>query len=337
MKVLITGGSGFLGRELTKQLYDSCDRIVVYSRSEARQAEMKQIFPEYPDNKLRYYLGDVRDINRLCQAMRGCDTVIHAAAQKRVETCALDVGECIRTNIIGTWNVANACVINRVKKAIFVSSDKASSPITAYGKSKAMGEDIWIQSNNLHPTLFSCVRYANVQGSTGSLLQIWKKQIADGMSITITDRRMTRMWLTVEQAAAHIMSSLSLMRTGGEIVLPICQASSVWDMARELVAEDKIEEIGMRPYEKLHEQMINEGDARQCYYQPESGTFIIYPTIHDWVKDIDKQGIKIPESMRYESNNLEEVLTWIGQIQPMETNQEKSMPIPQLLKNSTAD
>jgi len=323
VKLFISGGSGFLGRALVERFYDSCDRIVVYSRSEARQAEMKAIYPEYPDNKLRYYLGDVRDVSRLCQAMHGCDTVIHAAAQKRVETCALDVGECIRTNVLGTWNVANACTINKVSKAIFVSSDKASSPITAYGKSKALGEDIWIQSNNIHPTKFGCVRYANVQGSTGSLLQIWKKQIESGLSITITDRRMTRMWLTVQEAAQHIMSSLSQIVAGGEIVLPVCHASSVYDMARGLVDEYHIEEIGMRPYEKLHEQMINEGDARQCYYQPESQTFVIYPTIHDWVRKIDKKGILIPESMRYESNNMEEVLGWIGHIPPVETSPEK--------------
>jgi UDP-N-acetylglucosamine 4,6-dehydratase len=336
MKVLITGGSGFLGRELTRQLYDSCERIVIYSRSEARQAEMKAIYPEYPDNRLRYYLGDVRDVNRLSQAMRGCDTVIHAAAQKRVETCALDVGECVRTNIIGTWNVANACVMNRIRKAIFVSSDKSVDPITTYGKSKSIAEDVWIQSNNLHPTKFSCVRYANVQGSTGSLLQIWKKQIESGMSITITDKRMSRMWLTVEDASKHIMSSLSLM-TGGEIILPVCQSASVWDMARSLVAEDKIEIVGMRPYEKLAERMICEGDARECYYLPDKKVFVIYPTIHDWVKSIDKQGIKVPEDFRYDSDKIEEVMTWIGQIQPMEIRHEKCTTTPQPLNTFQAD
>jgi UDP-N-acetylglucosamine 4,6-dehydratase len=302
--ILITGGSGCLGTELVRQLYndDSVGKIIVYSRSESRQAIMKESFPEYPKNKMRYYLGCVTNQDRLVKAMRNVDVVIHAAALKRVETCALDVEECLRTNILGTQAVANACIKAGVKKAIYISTDKAVEATTTYGKSKAFSEDLFIQMNNYHSTKFSAVRYANVEASTGSLLTIWDKQIKDKKPLTVTHKDMTRMWLTVNQAAKLVLDIIESM-VGGEIYVPKLTGKNIYIMAIDYLTNNKcvndIVVTGMRPHEKLHEILISEADARECY--DEGDRYCIYPAIHDWVVDYSKKGRKVSESFRMSS------------------------------------
>ena len=201
MNLLITGGSGFIGNEIVKQIYDKYDRIVIYSRSESKQAEMKERFPEYPDNKMRYMVGDVRDVTRLTSAMRGIDHVIHAAALKRVETAEYDPAECLKTNVVGTMNVIEACNSAGIKKCITTSTDKAAAPETLSGSSKLCAERLFVSANNLGKCRFSICRYANVEGSTGSVVELWHRQHNAGIPLTITDVRMSRMWIQADVAA----------------------------------------------------------------------------------------------------------------------------------------
>lgn len=298
MNLLITGGSGTIGNEITRQAYDKCDRIVIYSRGEAKQAEMKELFPEYPDNKMRYLIGDVRDPNRLTSAMRGIDHVIHAAAIKRVEVAEYDPCEAVKTNINGTMNVIEACNKANVKKCILTSTDKAACPETLYGATKLCGERLFISANNLGKCRFSVCRYANVEGSTGSVLKIWERQAAAGKPITITDSRMTRMWLSKEEAAAFILSKFEAM-AGGEIFIPDLHGINIRKLAQTLYPDKPVEEIGLRPSERLYEVLITETDSRNCYYNGDY--YVIYPAHHDWVKTISTTGTRVKEGFRLTS------------------------------------
>lgn len=312
--ILITGGSGFLGRRgLVPQVYNQYDRICIYSRNESKQAEMMREYPEYPDNKMRYFIGDVRDEDRLIQAMQGVDIVIHAAAQKMIESCQRDPAECMRTNIIGTDNVAKACLKAGVKKAIFISTDKAVEPNTLYGYSKGFAEGAWIQYNAFRSTKFSACRYANVTGSTSSILSIWKEQLDNNRLITVTDKTMTRMFLTVEQASNFVLNSLDRME-GGEIYIPKTNSQSIYVMAFNFVKNYFKENIeyseidgyirftGIRPGEKMHEILISESDARNCYDQDD--VYCIYPSWHPWRKEYEKKGNLIDPSYRLSSKEL---------------------------------
>jgi UDP-N-acetylglucosamine 4,6-dehydratase len=300
MKILITGGSGYLGQELVKQLYPNCSRIVVYSRSESRQAEMKQRWPEYPDNIMRYRIGDIRDISRMAQAMRDCEYVVHAAALKRVEVCEYDPFEAVKTNVVGTMNVAEACNIAGIKKCVYISTDKAVSPHTLYGSTKFCGEKLMIASNNMGHCRFSCVRYANVKGSTGSCLTIWDKQCKENKPLTVTDKRMTRMWITQEDAARLIVRVLGKMQ-GGEVFIPNCTGTRLIDTIREQYGNHPIVETGIRPSEKLHEDLISESDARDCWF--DGMDYVLYPAEHQWTKDLERRGHKQPEDFRLRSNS----------------------------------
>lgn len=303
MKIAITGGSGFIGNALVKRLYPLCSRIVIYSRSESKQAEMKQKWPELPDNIMRYMIGDVRDEKRMVDAFKGCDCVVHAAALKRVEVCEYDPVESVKTNIDGTINVVRACNSSGVKKAIFISTDKAVEPITIYGATKLAAERVWIASNALGPCRLSAVRYANVEGSTGSLLELWRKQATTGRAITITHPECTRMWITQERATALIHTALNDMQ-GGEIFIADCEKRRIQDMAANVYPLAKKEVIGLRPSEKLHEMLISECDARSCYKNENVDIgeyYVVYPSFHSWIKEYDKKGILMPESFRLSS------------------------------------
>lgn len=301
MRVAITGGAGFIGQELTRQLYSRSQRIVIVSRSESRQANMKAAWPEYPDNIMRYMIGDVRDTDRMESAFKGCDCVIHAAALKRVEVCEYDPQEAIHTNVIGTMNVATACVRANVEKAILISTDKAVEPITLYGATKFAAERYWIAANNLRGRCkFSACRYANVAGSTGSVLPLWKKQADNGEPLTITDKRMSRMWIEKEEAAAFVLDCLDKMQ-GGEVFIPDLKGKRMVDLAKEITDNPQFSEIGLRPAEKLHEILISEADARDCW-KTDNG-YTIYPPYHDWVNEYNKTGCKMQESFRLSSNS----------------------------------
>lgn len=323
MKILITGGTGTLGHEIVKQLWakptsvdaqtiDGCDwsavdRIVIYSRGEQRQVEMSKEYPEYPKNVIRYDIGDIRDRDRLAQAMRGCDTVIHAAALKHVPVCEYNPQEAISTNVLGAKNVIEACNIAGVKKCIVVSTDKAVEPITLYGATKFAMEKMAIAANNLGSCRFSVVRYANVYGSNGSVIPIWRKQHAEGLPLTITDSKMTRMWITIEEAARFILSRFDLIQ-GGEVFVPRCHSENIVQTALKCLPvveghEHKVDfvETGIRPSEKLHETLISESDARDCWKMADR-SYICFPPIHDWIACYKYPLVKMPETFRMCSN-----------------------------------
>jgi UDP-N-acetylglucosamine 4,6-dehydratase len=311
VKIFLSGGTGSLGHEIVRQLWGRKDveRIVVFSRGEQRQVEMSKQYAEYDPsfcNVIRYDIGDVRSPSRLAQAMRGCDTVIHAAALKHVPVCEYNPQEALATNVIGSQNVVDACNMAGVKKCIVVSTDKAVRPETLYGASKLMMERIAIAANNLGACRFSVVRYANVYGSNGSVIPIWRKQYAAGQPLTITDRRMTRMWITIEDAAAFILSRLDIMQ-GGEIFVPQCKGELLTDTAQLCLITPnpatepvRFEETGIRPSEKLHEELISEGDARDCWKLPD-GSYACYPPIHDWKAEYSHIGRKMPDTFRMSS------------------------------------
>lgn len=304
-RYFLTGGTGTLSQELVRQLWEDAKRIVVFSRGEHKQVEMAKKYPEYPKNTIRYVIGDIRDKNRLTKAMAGCEYVIHTAALKHVPVCEYNPQEAIATNIIGTQNVIEACHAAGIKKCIVVSTDKSVEPITLYGATKMCMERIAVSGNNLGSCRFSVVRYANVYGSNGSVIQSWQKQLDRDEPMTITDSRMTRMWIDVKDAASFIINRFHSME-GGEIFVPKCKSTSIMDMAKKCSVDNrkefKVKETGLRPAEKLHEILISESDARDCWQMPSGDYYIIYPPIHDWTVDFQRKGTKQPETFRMASN-----------------------------------
>lgn len=298
MRLLVTGASGTLGHELARQLHDNVDRFVVYSRDEFKQSEMRKLYPEGGERGMRYMIGDVRDYDRIVTAMAGCDTVIHAAAMKQVPACEYNPMEAIATNVKGTENVIKACHRAGVKKCIVVSSDKACSPINLYGATKMCLEKVGISGNNLGACRFSVVRYGNVRGSRGSCIPLWKKQFEDSGTITITDERMTRFWIGIDEAVRFIMSCFPIMQ-GGEIFVPKMDCCSMEVLADRLHPTSEKRYIGIRQGEKLHEMMIGEDDARCCY--DIGDRYAIYPQYHDWVREYSYSGNKVNEDFRYTS------------------------------------
>jgi len=302
MNILITG-AGTLAQELVRQLQavDHDRRIVIYSRSELRQHEMRAEFPEGGATGLRYMLGDVRDYERLCRAMETVDTVIHTAALKRIEVCQYNPQEAIKTNVLGSMNVIDAAIDMGVHKVMMISTDKAVESISCYGSTKACMEQYAIAANALSVvTRVSVVRYANVRGSNGSVLTIWEKQVAAGEPITITDPAMTRMWITKQDAAAFVIKSLDKME-GGEIFIPHCDCESLLQLKQNYHFGYKTVVTGLRSDEKLHETLVSPVEARRCYAQ-EDGSYIIFPFQHDWRSHWDYRGTRVPEGWKYASD-----------------------------------
>ena len=268
--ILITGGTGYLGRHITSRLLkEDPHAIRVYSRDEVKHHEIHERFNNEP--RIRNFIGDVRDYDRLRKATRDCDIVIHAAALKRLDILEYNVEESIKTNIIGSLNVVNACLENNVQKAILVSTDKACSPINTYGASKFVSERIFIESNfskGSKPTKFICVRYGNVLESTGSVIPFFISKIKNGDSIPLTHKDMTRFIITGEQAVELILDSIRYGR-GGEVFIPKLPAFRIVDLIDLLKekhkADNRIEIVGIRPGEKIHELMINESEVFRTY------------------------------------------------------------------------
>lgn len=288
MKVFLSGGSGTLGKELTKLLYPTADRIVIYSRDECKHAEMRRTFPEGPPGPMRYRVGDIRDKARMMLAMSDCNVVVHAAALKRIDTCESEVYECMKTNIIGTSNVAECCNELGIDRAIFVSTDKACSPISAYGMAKGFSEHLWVQSNNFGPTEFIALRYGNVRGSRGSLHEMW-----EGMrdqELSVTHPHMTRFFWEISEAAQFIEWAL-IYGERGVIYIPKMKGYKIMDIALEY--SDKIKVVGLRTNEKLHEELISESEVQYATDQGER--YAIYPVKHEWTIKLDRVG----EALRY--------------------------------------
>lgn len=275
--VLITGGTGSFGKAFVQELLLKDPRqIRVYSRDELKQAQMKE---EINDRRVDYLCGDVRDFERLKTALEGVNIVIHAAAMKRIEKCESDPQEAIKTNVYGTVNVANACLLNNVDSAILISTDKAVYPINLYGATKLTAEKAWIQSNTYRgrsrPTKFSVVRYGNVIGSRGSVVQMFRNQ----ETLKVTDRRMTRFFVTLQQACDLVQLALEEQQ-GGEIYIPNLKSLSIYDLALKLAGTKPVEVTSQRGGEKLHECLITKEELSRLVSYPHHS--IINPELTTW-------------------------------------------------------
>ncbi|GAC1655612.1 MAG: UDP-N-acetylglucosamine 4,6-dehydratase (inverting) [Vulcanimicrobiaceae bacterium] len=255
--ILVTGGTGSFGKEFLRTVLEHYKpkRVVIFSRDELKQYEMQQIFT---DSCIRFFLGDVRDEDRLKQAMASVDYVVHAAALKQVPAAEYNPTECIKTNVNGAQNVITAAIANGVKRVVALSTDKAVNPINLYGATKLCSDKLFIAANNIaggHPTKFSVVRYGNVVGSRGSVLPFFRGLLAEGAKeLPITDERMTRFWITLPQGVDFVLKALSRMQ-GGEIFVPRIPSVRVTDLARSLAPNIPFKIVGIRPGEKLHETM----------------------------------------------------------------------------------
>jgi len=265
--VLVTGGTGSFGKKFIQILLKEypIKRLVVYSRDELKQEEMRTMYG-FADKRIRFFIGDIRDKNRLDRAFVGIDIVIHAAALKQVPTCEYNPIEAIRTNINGSENIINAAIDRNVKKVLALSTDKAVSPINLYGATKLVAEKLFIQGNNYSSfdgTKFSCVRYGNVVGSRGSVVPLFQHQKKNGL-ITITDTRMSRFWLTLEQGVRFVIRCVEQMN-GGETFVPKIPSMKITDLSKVIAPDSKIKITGIRPGEKLFETLISENDAPNTY------------------------------------------------------------------------
>ena len=262
--ILITGGTGSFGHQYVATLLrrHRPKKLIVFSRDELKQYEMAQV---YNSPQMRYFLGDVRDRDRLTLALRGVDIVIHAAALKQVPAAEYNPSECIHTNVMGAENVVWACLTNRIRQVVALSTDKACNPINLYGATKLASDKTFVAANNLSGdigTRFAVVRYGNVVGSRGSVVPMFQRMIAGGArSLPITDARMTRFWITLNEGVDFVLSSLTLMR-GGEVFVPKIPSMRMTDLVRAMAPCAGIDVVGIRPGEKLHEMMISADDAR---------------------------------------------------------------------------
>ena len=282
--VLVTGGTGSFGQAFVRLVLQRFKphKLIVFSRDELKQYEMAQVFPDTTYPCMRYFIGDVRDADRLEMAMRDVDIVIHAAALKHVPAAEYNPFECIRTNVHGAENVVMAAMRSGVSKVVALSTDKAANPANLYGASKLASDKIFVAANNLssgHPH-FSVVRYGNVMGSRGSVVPFFRRLIKEGAdSLPITDPRMTRFWISIEQGVNFVLSSLELMQ-GGEIFVPKIPSTKITELANVMAPGMPHKVVGIRPGEKLHEVMITEDDARATLELADR--YLIQPWFNSW-------------------------------------------------------
>ena len=314
--ILVTGGTGSFGKKFIEVMLRDYHpaRLIVFSRDELKQHEMR--VGGFNHTSLRYFIGDVRDLRRVRRAMHGVDVVVHAAALKQVPACEYNPMEAINTNILGSSNVVEAALDMSVKKVLALSTDKAVNPVNLYGTTKLAAEKLFVQSNAYAAgtaTRFSCVRYGNVVGSRGSVIPIFIQQRENG-TLTITDDRMTRFWLTLEQGARFVIRCMEQM-LGGEVFVPKIPSMKILDLANVIAPEADVEIIGIRPGEKLHEVLIHEDEARSTVELDDM--FVVQPSTELWFgHDWQVKGHQLPDGFRYASNSNPDWLT-IDQIQEM--------------------
>ena len=303
--ILITGGTGSFGNAfvpLTLKKYNP-KRLVVLSRDEMKQWEMSKLFKDDP--RVRFFIGDVRDKDRLYRALGGVEYVVHAAATKIVPTAEYNPFECIKTNVDGAMNLIDACIDQGVKRVVALSTDKASSPVNLYGATKLASDKLFVASNSSyalgHETRFAVVRYGNVMGSRGSVIPFFMS-IKDQGVLPITDLRMTRFMISLEQGVELVWHAFDDM-VGGEIYVKKIPSMKITDIARLIAPEVKQDIVGIRPGEKLHEQMIGAEDSYFTFEYPEH--FKILPQINHWANDANriKDGVKVPDGFVYASDN----------------------------------
>ena len=324
--VLVTGGTGSFGKKfieiMLKEFHPG--KLIVYSRDEQKQHEMRQT--GYQHESLRYFIGDIRDQERLRRAFQGVDYVVHAAALKQVPACEYNPMEAVKTNILGSSNVIDAALDANVSRVIALSTDKAVNPINLYGATKLAAEKLFVQSNAYaggRETRFACVRYGNVVGYRGSVVPVFLRQRKSG-KITITDERMTRFWISLEQGVRFVIRCLEEMY-GGEVFVPKIPSMKVIDLAKAVAPEAKIEIVGIRPGEKLHEVLISEDEARTVVELDDM--YIVQPAAALWFgREWESKGKKINDDFRYASNtntdwlDIDDIQQFIA---PFESSSEK--------------
>ncbi len=313
--ILITGGTGSFGKKFIKTILEThteIERIVIYSRDEFKQFMMSNM-PEFKKHadKLRFFIGDVRDKERLYRALEGIDFVVHAAALKQVPSCEYNPFEAVKTNIMGAANIIDACIDKKVKRVVALSTDKACAPVNLYGATKLCSDKLFIQGNAYSGpsgTKFSVVRYGNVAGSRGSVIPFFQELVANGAKeLPITDMKMTRFWLKLEQAVEMVLEALEHM-LGGELFVKKIPSMHMPDLAKAIAPELKITEIGIRPGEKIHECMITKEDARNTIEK--EGYYIILPDIQrKEIKQFYANEKRVPDDFEYSSGNNDRWLT----------------------------
>jgi UDP-N-acetylglucosamine 4,6-dehydratase len=303
--VLITGGTGSFGKECTEIILKKYKpkRLIIFSRDELKQFEMAQQFPDNKYPGIRFFIGDVRDKERMARAFHDVDYVIHAAALKQVPAAEYNPFEAVKTNILGAQNVINVAIDQGVKKVIALSTDKAANPINLYGATKLCSDKLFIAGNSYvggESTIFSVVRYGNVAGSRGSVIPFFLKCRKNGV-LPITDPRMTRFWITLEQGVNFVLNRLGTM-VGGELFVPKIPSMNIMDLAKVIAPECKTEVIGIRPGEKLHEVMIPKDDARKTIEYADH--YVIQPDFDFWGRRFTNNGGQpVPDEFEYNSGD----------------------------------
>lgn len=305
--ILVTGGTGSFGKAFVRYALDHLDtsRIAIFSRDELKQWELRNIIGDDP--RLRWFIGDVRDKDRLDRALDGVEAVVHAAALKQVDTAEYNPFECIRTNVLGAENVINAAIDAGVERTIALSTDKASSPINLYGASKLCSDKLFVAGNHYaghSQSRFSVVRYGNVMGSRGSVIPFFR-DLAPSGRLPITDERMTRFWITLPQAVRFVVDSFDRMQ-GGELYVPRIPSTRVVDLARAIAPNAHLHTVGIRPGEKLHEEMIGEDDARRTVMFDDH--YVVAPVLAEWAGSLEIDGKPTPEGFAYRSDTNDQWL-----------------------------
>ncbi|GIK39319.1 MAG: UDP-N-acetylglucosamine 4,6-dehydratase (inverting) [Chloroflexota bacterium] len=311
LTILVTGGTGSFGKKFAEIILHDypLKKLIIYSRDELKQHEMRQIYDDaQPDSRIRYFIGDVRDKDRLCRAMNGVDIVVHAAALKQVPACEYNPIEAVKTNINGATNIIDATIDVGVKKVLALSTDKAVNPINLYGATKLVAEKLFVQANSYsgqEGTRFSCVRYGNVVGSRGSVIPLFKQQRETGV-ITLTDERMTRFWLTLEQGVRFVIRCIEFMR-GGEVFVPKIPSMRMTDLADLMAPQCERKIIGIRPGEKLHEMLISLDESR--YTLEFDDMYLVQPVHSWWEQAAYEQARPMAEGVQFSSDTNS---WWLG-------------------------
>lgn len=305
--ILVTGGTGSFGKKIVGKLLAETDarKVIVFSRDELKQYEMQQGYRG--ESRIRFFIGDVRDYERLYRAFDGVDYVVHAAALKQVPAAEYNPFEAVKTNINGAQNIIEAAINQRVDRVIALSTDKACAPVNLYGATKLVSDKLFIAGNaysGAHRTRFAVVRYGNVVGSRGSVVPLFKELAGNG-SLPITDARMTRFWITLDQGAQFVMDSLVRMR-GGELFVPKIPSTKVVDLAKAIAPNAELAVVGIRPGEKLHEEMITANDSRRTV---DMGDYYVVQPDMEWWNSEPFDGCPVPEGFHYSSDKNEWWLT----------------------------
>jgi UDP-N-acetylglucosamine 4,6-dehydratase len=307
--ILVTGGTGSFGKAFIAELLDKHDprRVVIYSRDELKQYECRQLFSD--DKRLRWFIGDIRDQHRLDRAMHGVDYVVHAAALKQVDTAEYNPWEFVQTNVVGSQNVIEACIDAGVKRVIALSTDKASSPINLYGATKLTADKLFITGNHYaaaYETRFAVVRYGNVMGSRGSVIPFFRRLGEAGESLPITDLRMTRFFITLPQAVKFVIDSFEMMH-GGELYVPRIPSMKITDLAQAIAPGAAMHNMGLRPGEKLHEEMISAEEGRRALRMGDR--YVLQPDLAAWGYQAPVDGVPVADGFHYTSDTNDQWFT----------------------------